>query len=386
MPSARPVDQASSFTGLTSPGASLCAAPSSNIFIKRAEPSDADALRELFDIQSRTEEGTAPDARGPDLGRPGRMVWMASRGTRAIGMTGVLVRRLSVGHEEIAVAYWTGFFIDPAYRSAFLYPRLFSAMFNGARDAGLTTMYAAVRRQAVDAPLKVGFKTVGDLPVLVKLLRPALFLAKYTKILKNDWAGTCVQAVCRLPDAFFAWGTRLFEPRVLGPWRVREGTWSGSTVTGLAELYESDGMIQAGQHWTVDMLLARYGSAQHEYRVMEVRRGNRVVAAAIVRIVDRRDAIRAAVIMDLIHEPEAVSSGQLALDAVERLARAAGCDVVLYLEGGSAASNRLLRRRGYRASSERYSLLLWTDPRADTPRFPMDPRNWRVTFADHDTF
>lgn len=365
----------------------MCAAPPSDVLIKRAEPSDADALRELFDLRSGTEDGTASDATGPDLGKPGRMVWVASQGTRAIGMTGVLVRSLSVGHQEIAVAYWTGLFIDPAYRSALLSSRLLLAMFNGVREAGLTTLYAAVRRrQVADAHLRVGFKKLGDFPVLAKPLRPAQFLAKYTKILRNGRAGTCVKAVCRLPDALFAWGIRLFGPRTQGPWRVREGTWSGSTVTGLAELYELDGMIQTGQHWTVDMLLARYGSARDEYRVTEVRRGNRVAAAAIVRIVDRRDTIRAAVIMDLIHEPEAVSAGRLALDAVERLALAAGCDVVLYLEGGSAAANRLLRRRGYLASSEPYSLLLWTDPRAETPRFPMDPYSWRFTFADHDTF
>jgi len=296
----------------------LCAAPSSDVLIKRAEPSDADALRELFDIRSGTEEGTASDASGLELGKPGRMVWVASQGRQAIGMTGVLVRRLSVGHHEIAVASWTAHFIDPAYRSALLYPRLLSAMFNGVREAGLTTLYAAVRRrQVADAHLWGGLKKLGDLPVLTKPLRPVQFLAKYTKILRNGRAGTCVQAVCRVPDALFAWGMRLAGPRVQGPWRVREGTWSGSTVTGLAELYESDGMIQTGQHWTVDMLLARYGSAPHEYRVMEV---------------------------------------------------------------------RLLRRRGYLASSEPYSLLLWTDPRAETPRFPMDPHRWRFSFADHDTF
>jgi len=315
------------------------------------------------------------------------MAWVASQGTRAIGMTSVLVRRLSIGHEEIPVAYWTGLFIDPAHRKAVLYPRLLSAMFNGVRDAGLTTLYAAVRRrQVADAHLRVGFKKIGALPVLAKPLRPARFLVKYTKIFGNGLAGSCAQAVSCPPDAFFAWGMRLFRPRVQRPWLVREGTWSGSTVTGLADLYELTRSGQTSQLWTADMLVARYGNAQREYRVMEARRGSRVAAAVIVRIVDRRDAIRAAVIMDVLYEPEAVSAGRLVLDAVERLAFGAGCDIVLYLEGGSASANRLLRRRGYFASSERYSLLLWTDPRANTPGFPMDPHIWRFTFADHDTF
>jgi len=302
-------------------------------------------------------------------------------------MTSVMMRRLSIGREEIPVAYWTGLFIDPAYRSAFLYPRLLSAMFNGVREAGLSMLYAAVRRrQVADAHLKVGFKKLGDLAVLAKPLRPARLLTKYTRMFGSGLAGSCAQAVCYPPDVLFAWGMRLLRPRVQRPWVVREGTWSGSTVTGLADLYESTRGNQTGQRWAADMLLARYGTAEQEYRVMEVRRGSRVAAAAIVRIVERHGAIRAAVIMDLLYEPEAVSAGRLVLDAVERLAYSSGCEVVLCLEGGATSANRLLRRRGYLASSERYSLLLWTDPRADAPGFPMHLRHWRFTFADHDTF
>jgi hypothetical protein len=137
---------------------------------------------------------------------------------------------------------------------------------------------------------------------------------------------------------------------------------------------------------TAGSLIIRYGGPGTSYRLIGVRIQDRLIAAAIVRLVDRAEGIRAAVIMDVVYEPDAAAAGKTALAGVERLALREGCDVVLFLDGVSRVESRLVRHRGYLASPEKYTLLCWTDRSTDPTLFPKERGLWRFTFGDHDTF
>jgi hypothetical protein len=157
-------------------------------------------------------------------------------------------------------------------------------------------------------------------------------------------------------------------------------------VAGLARLYAEGHAGQTAQTWNVESLRARYAGQGSDYRLLAVRHQGRLRAAAIVRTVERAEGILAAVILDLIHEPNSTRAAKMALAGVERLALASGCEGVLLLDGLSPDDASLVRSRAYLKSPEKYSLLMWTDRGMDPLRFPQDLRSWRFGFGDHDTF
>jgi hypothetical protein len=315
------------------------------------------------------------------------MTWLAFDGDRVVGMTSVLERPLLVGGIERHVAYWTGLFVHPDYRSSFIYPQLLLAMFSGLREAGIHQFYAAVRRQSVaEAHQRMGLRKIGDMAVLAKPLRPALLLAKYRRLIRSNGDGRWLRTVCSVPDALAGLGMRLQRPPVRTPWEAAEIPWDSPEVVDLARLMTRIASGLAAQAWTVETLRGRYATGDARYRLLGVRYRGRLLAATILRVVDRPEGIRAAVIMDLVHEPEATRATRVALAEAEREALAHGCDVMLYLDGLAAADRRLLRRRAYLASPEKYSLLVWMDRGTDAGFFPREIRSWRFAFGDHDTF
>jgi hypothetical protein len=313
------------------------------------------------------------------------MGWLAFEGPRAIGMTSVWERRLRVSGEERRIGYWTGLFIDPAHRSSFLYPQLVLAMFAGLRQEGILHLYAAVRRQSIaDAHLKIGFKKIADLAVLAKPLRPALLAAKHTGLIHADSGRRWLRTLCGVPDAVVGLGVRLHTSRA--SMRASEIPWSMWAVEELARLFAAGNSSAASQSWTPELIRARYADGGGRYRLLGVREQDRLLAAVILRLVDRPEGIRAAVVMDLIHAPNTGGAAEYALAAAERLALAEGSDVVLWLDGLPGAAARMVRRRGYLRSREKYSLLLWRGRGGDPFQFPLDSRLWRFTFGDHDMF
>src|SRR5262245_29522222 len=191
--------------------------------VRKAEPSDIPALQALFAVRNQSEEGTSSNTRGPDLDKPGRTLWLALDKDRAIGMTSVQERHLRVRGKTIRTAYWTGLFIDPEYRTSFIYPRLISAMFSGIREAGLCALYAAVRRQPIaDAHLKIGFKKIGDMPVLAKLLRPVSLFSKHKRLIRGTNGQRWLRRVCSIPDSIVGLCVQLQGPHPSEHWRVGE--------------------------------------------------------------------------------------------------------------------------------------------------------------------
>lgn len=356
------------------------------LLIRKAEPSDADAARALFAIRSESDEATPTDnARGPDLENPTRKLWLAFDGGRAVAMTSIQERQLRIGKQQRHVAYWTGLFVDPGYRSSLVYPQLLLAMFAGLRGAGIDHLYAAVRRQLVaEAHQKAGFTKIGDLAVLAKPLRPALLWSKYKRLIRQGAAHRVLRAVCGVPDGGIGVLVRLQSMQQAG--ETINIPWTSSDVEEVAALYRVGAGGCTVQKWTPDTLRARYARDDSRYQLLGVRRGNQLLAAVIIRVVDRALGIRAAVIMDLVHAPDAGRAARAALAAAERLALNHDCDVVLFLDGLPPEDSRLVRRRGYFRSPEKYSLLLRPLRGTAHEPFSVDLRSWRFAFGDHDTF
>lgn len=357
----------------------------SRLQIRRAGPADAAALQSLFALRSQTDEATAADAPLPDLDDPGRRVWLAFAGDRAVGMTGVEERRVCYAGKALQIAYWTGLFVDPSYRGQFVYPQLVLAMFAGLRGAGIRHIYGAIRRQQVaEAHMKMGFSKIGDMAVLAKPLRPALLLARYRRLLRTGADRPWLRLACGAADAVAGLLIRLQGPYPRLP--AEEVPWNASSLADAASLCARSAAGLASQDWTADELRSRYAGDAAGYRLLMVREQGRPAAMAILRLVDRPEGIRAAVIMDFVHEPGARRAASSVLAAVERLALDAGCEVALFLDGIPPGELRMVRRRGFLKSPEKYVLLLWYDRGTDPGLLPGDIHSWRFTFGDHDTF
>ncbi len=76
------------------------------VLTRRADDRDAAAVRALFLIRCQTDGATS--ALELELDGPGRMVWVAFDGSRAVGMTSVRERQVRVAGGARTLAYWTG--------------------------------------------------------------------------------------------------------------------------------------------------------------------------------------------------------------------------------------------------------------------------------------
>src|SRR5262245_49151031 len=359
--------------------------PSNRIVTRKASIRDTPAIEALIALRTRVEGGDDDEARPPVIEAPGRRMWGAFDGERAIGMSSVLARELRSGDRHVRAAYWTGLFIDPGYRTSLIYPRLLSEMFSGLREEGFQTIYAAVRRRRIaEAHLRIGFERIAELKVLAEPLRPARLLAKYVRPNGSAALDRVLAWSCAPIDALF--GLQLgLRARLRGVPIFDETPFEATIARWLAARHAEAAEIC--QRSTVDSLAERYGAEPDRYRVAKLIREDRIASCAVLCVVERRGGVRAAVILDLGWDPtmrDARAETQL-FAAVQQIARRERCDVVLLLDGSSATDGDAARRAGYLESPERYTLLLRRD-KANPVAAPCLDRAWRFVFGDHDTF
>ncbi|MBL9107562.1 MAG: hypothetical protein JNL82_42135 [Myxococcales bacterium] len=349
--------------------------------IRRAAPSDLAAIRRLFsqrDERAWTEDQVAWSLHGLDPGRC--LAWLAFVDGAPVGLTSVYLRDLMVAQTRVRAAYWANLYIDPGHRDRMLYPRLPMAMFTALRQAGVPLLYAAVRRQDVaEAHTAIGFQRLGDFSLLLKPLRPARLLARHRGL-------RSAVPLARPLDAAFSLVRAALRPRA--PARIAAVELSEPSPLLL------DASSATIRHlWTPDELAHRYSQTRegtgHEH--LEIRDGDAPVGALSWRIAERSgDApslpIRVGVLLDLAVPAERPDLLRPALAAFERRAHAAGCDALLALDGLGPAVRHQLRRAGFLATRERYTLVLW--PKAALTATPAlaEFTAWRLALADHDAF
>ncbi|MEK7403988.1 MAG: hypothetical protein AAB225_02675 [Acidobacteriota bacterium] len=313
---------------------------------------------------------------------PHRLVWIACAGERAVGLTMLEPRKLRWDDEDWVAGYWTDLYIDPAYRSTKLYPRLASAMFNGAREAGMSFVYAAVRRPEVArAHLAIGMSKAGELPVLAKPLLPVSLLAKYKRLPR---AVSMLGAGLDAAYAAFLRRRRRLRPAL----PVQALPWTRSNVEQWLELRRSSAGSRLHQAWTSGLLLRRLEEDPDgmPYLLFGARANGRLAAAAVSRLVHRRSAIRTEVIMETAHRENELAALRACLLEIERRASEQDAEVILSLPTQDAMTNRALRALGYRESPERYILMYRMTSRTPARRPAQDLSQWHYAFLDHDAF
>ena len=279
--------------------------------------------------------------------------------------------------------YWTNLFVDQYFRTTTLYPRLALEMFRGAEEAGLDFVYTAVRRQRVArAHLAMGMHSIGELPVLAKVLRPGSLLAKYKEL------GKLARLLSRAPDSTYAAYLHLRRPRTAPPYSIEELDWNSSEVSRFTDILCSSGDDRICQLWTPASLRFRFEDPLDgpAYRLIGVRKNSRLTAGAVYRVVEREKQIRVGVIMVVAHEPEEFEAARFCLAEIERQASEQNAEVILCLPTPGALTKGALRALGYRESPETYILMCRMTSRTPERRPAQDLSQWHYAFVDHDAF
>jgi len=349
--------------------------PIGAVEIRRAGPEDQSEIAQLV----RQGGGREYDLKM--LGR--RQVWLAVDGKSAVGLTMLEPRILQWGGRHRRAGYWTNLFVHPDYRTTMLYPRLVLEMFRGAEEAGLDFVYTAVRRQQVArAHLAMGMHSIGELPVLAKVLRPGSLLAKYKQL------GKRARLLSRGPDSAYAAYLHLRRPRTPPPFSIEELDWNSSDVSRFTDILCSSGGERVCQAWTPDSLRFRFEDPLDgpPYRLIAARKNGRLTGGAVYRVVEREKQIRLGVIMLVVHEPNEFDAARFCLAEIERQASAQNAEVILCLPTPGALTKGSLRALGYRESPETYILMCRMTSRTPEGRPAQDLSQWHYAFVDHDAF
>jgi acyl-coenzyme A synthetase/AMP-(fatty) acid ligase len=352
--------------------------------IRRAEPSDLGAIRELLSLRDGrpwTDEQVSWFFRGLDPSQS--VAWLAWVGSRPVGLSMMFLRTLSGPNGLARTGYWANLFIDPRYRDRLLYPRLPFAMFEYARGAQLAFIYTLVRlRELAAAHVRLGFAPVGTVPVLMKPLRPGRLLAKY-----KGWSSAAEWS--RPVDWVYQGISALRRPADPPGVNVEEISLDDGRVDRLVEMHRKASVGRIADSLSVQDFRYRYRQTREStaYCLLGVcRRGGEPVAGLVYRMADRGEGIRVGVVMDVLTAPGEEDAVIPALVEAERRACASEGEVMLHVNGSGDATGKLIAQLGYRESPEVYQCLIW--PKASLLANPElgKIRSWRLSFGDHDAF
>jgi hypothetical protein len=358
-------------------------AASRGLAIRLAGPDDFGCIQELFSVRF----GCEWDRRNLEwlfFGLDPRhcVAWLAFDGTRAVGLSAMLVRHLTCGVGVRRVGYWANLYVRPSHRHLMLYPRLPHAMFQYARANDLAFIYCAVRlRELATTHLRIGFAKLGEITVLFKPLRPVRLLAK-------TWNWPVAVANLGAPvDTVWRRLVTLRRPADPTDISIALLDSSSSEVSEVVAMLNRRGGGRTGQVWTEQMFEYRYRHTPvgGRYRLWVARRQGRPVAAVICCSAERGPGIMAGVIMDVIADSIDDPAVVAAIAAAQAQTADEGGDLMLYLNGLGPDEAALLLRLGYRKAPETYDLLVW--PKQISSEVALkDVAHWRFGFGDHDAF
>lgn len=360
-------------------GAATAPAARKRLVIRTTTPDDLRLVRDLLTLR----DGRAWDDASTawflfDLD-PARCVgWLALVDDAPAGLSTVFRRVLVGPGGPWRAGYWANLFVHPDHRDLMIYPRLAAAMLRAAPDLGLDVLYGGTRQKHVAfGHTRLGFTTVGTVPLLVKPLRPARLFAKY-----KGWPA--LGAVAGPLDA--AWSVVLAAGRT--------GVTAHRCITESAPRDVADACVATLRDGAADRVVATWTPESFAYRYRQTREGEggyHVVrdddgVGVVWRIAEREPAIRAAVILDAFAPSGREQALRAVVAEVERRALGDGAEIAMFLSGIGPAVHAAFTAAGYRLGPESYDLQLW--PRAALDATPSlgDLTRWRFAFGDHDAF
>lgn len=354
-----------------------------SVSIRRACPNDMPAIAEFIGLLDERQHSSNEIASAVDSLRPeSYLAWLAFNSLEPIGSVMLELRNLSWSGKAIRAGYMMNLFVRPNYRRLNIYPLLVLKLFKDSEDLGLDVIYSAPRRRRIVAGhMALGMKKICDQPVLAKPVRPCRLLARHLGL------PLAVGALTSLPDAVFRVAARRLGGLTSSASPVERLRWGTVEAEDLAALASRVNGARLQQRRDLSFLSRRYRENldREPYILVGARRAGHVVAAVAYRIAERH-YVRAAVIMDVFHDPSDLSTVWHCLEEVERQASQQDADVILCLSDLNTSKALNLTRLGYMRSPETYTLL-WRNLRSEPiHRAVPDASDLCFSFADHDAF
>lgn len=352
--------------------------------IRRAKPSDLPALVELVGLSdARTYTVGAVERAVAGLDPGAYLAWLAFSGDRAVGCCMLEIRTLRWGQRQLRAGHWTNLYLRPDCRGMKICPQLTFAMFEDALAEGIDVVYGATRRRGMPALfVSLGMRTMGDLPVYAKPLRPVRLLVK------RGGFGRASRALSAVPDAVYEAGSRCWGSRAPAGLPVEQVDWNSTGVEQLFELSCASVRERVHQVRTLGSFRRRFaGNLDGEpYLLLGARKVGRFAGGLVYRLAERLEQIRAGVIMEVFHDTSDGDAARACLLEVERRTYIQGAEVLVCLPGCNTAAVQTLRELGYVKSPETYTLVWKSLDRSADPCTMPNPSQFHFTFSDYDAF
>ena len=357
------------------------------IEIRQATPDDLDIVVGLLserDGCTLSSEAVSSELQGLD---PNRYVaWIATVDGVPAAMNSFFLRTIrSDGPEprDLRTGYWANLYVGAPYRKLMIYPQLVFAMIKGMRELDLDMLLGGIRQPDVaEGHQKLGYRQFGEIPVLMRPLRPFRLVARQKRL------GGLLAALSAAPDALWgAWlATRRAAPE--NGTVIEEVPLEDPRIEGLVDLMRSRTRGRVAMTWDVEAFRARFRMAidGERYVIHLATRGDAVLGGVIHRLAWRGNGVRTGVILDLVLGPDAGAAGAALLSRAETRMRSEDADIILLLDGIDATAHDLASGRGYRASGEVYFMMANPGTVLKSDSWEDDIDNWLFTFSDHDAF
>jgi hypothetical protein len=368
---------------VTTSSSDAAASRGASTIIRPAGIGDLPAIRDLLsmrDSRQWDDVSTRWFMRGldPEL----CLGWLALAGDRPVAFCNVYLRELRCGQESLRAGYWANLFIDSAYRDRLLYPRLPMAILADAPRHRLSFIYMSVRLpELATAHTRLGVVKLGKMRVLAKPLRPTRLLAKHYRL-------PIPSGLADPADGLYGAWLELTRGRAPVGLTVEEVDPGGSTVEAVVHRLVESSRDRIADRWTPESFRLRYRQTREgtRYFMLVTRSGDEVIGAVIFRLAERDAGIQAGVVMDVVVLPGREKAIVPSLLEAERRARAAGADLMIFLDGLGPGVSGAMRSIGYLGTPEAYELMVW--PKQALAEHPLlaDAALWRMGFGDHDAF
>lgn len=361
------------------------------IVVRRATPDDLPDVVQLLSARDglqRTPRSVAEYLWGLDPKHTA--CWLAYRGETPVGITFLYFREMrwpkeldgsESAPERLTAGYWAHLYVEPDFRKQMVYPQLVLAMLRGMRATNLSVIFTATRQPAVaEAHQKLGFHLVGTLPLRLRPLRPFRLVAKH----KGQRALVPLSAP-------LDWLVHPILRRKLdSSLQLEDVDLHSSQVETIVSLMNTCCPQAVRQRWTIDLFRRRFSTALDgtDYRLRIVRRDGQISAAAVLALAERGNAIRAGVLLVLVHSETGHSRDAPALLAdAEDFAYANQAELVLALGDSLSGTNLDTGLGKYLTNhSETYHMLVYPKQKAQAPYLAANLNHWLFQFADHDAF